>query len=159
MSTARPRKSIGKNVDRTLWAESMGYCMRPKCGTRLIEQGVSVADRAHIVPHADGGPDSTDNLILLCRVCHKKIDDSRDDSTVPKLLRWKQRQNEQIRRVMAKSYQSYGDLTEAVVPLLEANARIFGMYGPDANTDTMARAQHMPCGISMSPRFWLTTNN
>ena len=136
MSEPRPRKKIAENVDRSLWAESMGYCMRPKCDTRLIDDNTNIAERAHIVPHADGGADSEDNLILLCRLCHKKLDDNRDSSTIPKLKRWKKHQNERIRREITQSYSSYDDLTEAVVPLLEDNARIFGMYGPSADMDT-----------------------
>lgn len=137
------RKSVPKNVERTLWAESMGYCMRPKCDTRLIDEGVNIAEQAHIVEHADDGPVSADNLILLCRVCHKKVDHNRDESTVPKLRRWKKRRNQRIRREMAKRCQSYDDLVEAVVPLLADNARIFGIYGPDANLDNAgANATH-----------------
>ena len=32
-------------------------------------------DRAHIIPHCDGGPDSPDNLMLLCSECHSVVDD------------------------------------------------------------------------------------
>ena len=78
MSKSRPRANVATNVKRALWAESMGYCMRPKCDTRLLDEGTNVAEQAHIVPHADGGVDSAENLILLCRSCHKKIDDNRD---------------------------------------------------------------------------------
>ena len=135
MSKSRPRTNVATNVKRALWAESMGYCMRPKCDTRLLDEGTNVAEQAHIVPHADGGADSAENLILLCRSCHKKIDDNRDAFTVPKLKRWKKCQNEFIRRKMTQGYSSYGDLVEVVVPLLEANARFFGTYGPDSNMD------------------------
>ena len=38
---------------------------------------IQAAERAHIVPKSLGGPDSADNLFVLCRCCHAESPDTR----------------------------------------------------------------------------------
>ncbi|MGA4875408.1 HNH endonuclease [Streptomyces lydicamycinicus] len=42
-------------------------------------------ERAHIVPRSLGGPDTADNLLLLCRPCHE---DSPDWADPRQMARW-----------------------------------------------------------------------
>lgn len=85
-------RHIGEKVRQQLFAESGGFCQFDGCDLSLIEHHVTrrrgnFADAAHIVAFSDDGargdpesdPDyinSVDNLMLLCKVCHKLIDDS-----------------------------------------------------------------------------------
>lgn len=45
----------------------------------------ALLERCHLVPHALGGPDSRDNLVLLCGRCHR---DAPDVSNAEYMLRW-----------------------------------------------------------------------
>lgn len=42
-------------------------------------------DRCHLIPRAKGGPDTPDNLVLLCSECHKEAPDCLDPNI---MLRW-----------------------------------------------------------------------
>ena len=124
------RPSITKNTERMLWAEAIGHCMNPECQVELIKNGASVGEMAHIKAHADGGDISFDNLLLLCSNCHTQVDGSRTEATVTQLKEWKRNRNSAIARQFAKQYVSFGELKEAVTPLLERNRQIFDSYGP-----------------------------
>ena len=124
------RTSVPMNVERELWSESMGYCMNPGCNTHLI-LAVSIGEMAHIVPHAAGGDVSFDNLILLCRNCHRRIDGTRNKQTPCILRLWKANRNLEIRRKFAKKYNSFGELKGAILPILTRNGEIFDDYGPE----------------------------
>ena len=82
----RKRKSPSPIVTKQLWAESIGRCMNTECQRKLICENKNIGEMAHIAPHAKGGDESFENLILLCRNCHKMIDDSRTGVTP---LRWR----------------------------------------------------------------------
>jgi 5-methylcytosine-specific restriction protein A len=53
---------------RTALAARDGGCRFPGCGA-----GVSWCDAHHIRARADAGPTQVDNLILLCRQCHRTV--------------------------------------------------------------------------------------
>ena len=125
--TSRPAVPI--NVERSLWAESMGVCMNPECNTNLIGE-TSIGDMAHIIPHADGGPPTVDNLLMLCRNCHRQVDGVRDDGTEQMLRLWKRNRNLEIRLRFSSRCQNFRQLQDLIVPLLERNADIFREYGP-----------------------------
>ena len=123
------RGSVPVNVQRALWAESVGYCMNPECDVELIDE-VSIADQAHIVEHSVGGRLTADNLILLCANCHRKVDGTRTDQTPAMMNQWKASRRAQIHHWFAKKYATFSELETAVVPLLERNGQIFAAYGP-----------------------------
>ena len=112
-----------------LWAESMGHCMNPECQVSLFLNGTYIGEMAHIIPHAAGGDVSTDNLLLLCRNCHKTIDDQEKkmDSI---LRRWKEERKVELHTRFTRKYQSFEQLTTIVVPILKRNLEIFDSYGP-----------------------------
>lgn len=124
------RRNVPANVKRELWAESMGYCMNPECNINL-RPDISIGEMAHIVPHADGGGTSSDNLILLCGNCHRSIDGTRTDQTPDVLRQWKFDRNREIRRKFDKRYATFEELQASVVPLLVRNDEIFDDYGPE----------------------------
>lgn len=85
-------RSINHQVQRVLWAQSGGFCQFDACERSLIEhhvtkQQANFADKAHIVAFKESGPRGTptvdekdihslENLMLLCKDCHKLIDDN-----------------------------------------------------------------------------------
>ena len=128
--SARP--PIARNTKRMLWAEAIGHCMNPECQVALIEDeyGVSIGEMAHIKAHADGGDVSFDNLLLLCRNCHKKTDSNGTEATIAQLREWKKNRNIEIEGQFAKQFASFAALKEVVKPILERNGQIFDSYGP-----------------------------
>jgi RNA-directed DNA polymerase len=52
-----------------LWQFQNGVC--PVCGERLTEE--TEWNRHHIVQRVHGGPDTTDNLVLLHPTCHRQV--------------------------------------------------------------------------------------
>jgi uncharacterized protein (DUF983 family) len=88
---------ISDRTRKILWARSGNRCA--VCRHPLVAQATPddpaalVADECHIVARSPGGPragsagntDSEDNLILLCRVDHKRVDDQPHYFTVERL--------------------------------------------------------------------------
>ena len=124
------RAPVPTNVNRQLWAESIGYCMNPDCHAGLIQNGVSIAHRAHIIPHADGGDVSFENLLLLCTNCHTYFDGARTKATIPTFRKWKARRHSEILQKFTQQYESFNELRYVVVPIVHRNGQIFDSYGP-----------------------------
>ena len=135
------RSPVKTNVQKQLWAEAMGHCMNPECGKELMRIDTNVGQMAHIVPDAEGGDVSFENLLLLCLECHKLIDDKRTEDTVSTLKQWKMERNNFIRHNFSEQYQSFSQLKEVVVPILERNYQIFKGYGP-INQDLRDSERH-----------------
>ena len=126
------RKSPSPMVTKQLWAESIGHCMNPGCQIKLICKNTNIGDRAHITPFAEDGDESFENLILLCRNCHKMIDDNRTDKTESQLRQWKYSRNNEIQKRFTKKYMSFEEIKKDVVPILKRNEQIFRNYGPES---------------------------
>ncbi len=113
-----------------LWSESMGHCMNPQCHRDVFQEGASIGELAHIQAHADGGDTSFDNLLVLCRNCHKTIDENPQHWPRDVLRQWKSDRNSDLTRWFTKRFRSFDDLESVVVPLLKRNGQIFDSYGP-----------------------------
>lgn len=102
--------SISLKTHKMLWGRSGNMCAYPECGELLVsdEQETDdpslVGEEAHIVARKESGPrgvnslpinqrDTYENLILMCRNHHKKVDDQEDVYTVEILTNYK-RQHE-----------------------------------------------------------------
>ena len=86
-----PTRAISHRTSTILFVRAGGRCQRRGCNARLFEHHLSkqpgnFADRAHIVAFSEGGPrgndgprppdiNEVDNLMALCKACHKEIDD------------------------------------------------------------------------------------
>ena len=86
-----PTRAISHRTSTILFVRAGGRCQRRGCNARLFEHHLSkqpgnVADRAPIVAFSEGGPrgndgprppdiNEVDNLMALCKACHKEIDD------------------------------------------------------------------------------------
>ena len=128
------RPNIPIRTQRILWAESMGHCMNPACHLNLFVDESYPAELAHIVAHADGGDISPDNLLVLCRNCHKSIHDLSNDQTTNVLSNWKTDRSNEIRRRFSQTYDSFAELSTVVIPLLQRNLQIFESYGPSSES-------------------------
>ncbi len=104
--------------------------MNPSCQSELIVDGQSIADIAHIEPHAGGGSIEPNNLLLLCPNCHRTTDSDRTSTTILMLQQWKASRKKSLDALFAKRFNSFADLERAVVPLLQRNEQIFDDYGP-----------------------------
>ncbi len=62
MENKRRSRYIPADVKGQVWAKCKGQCMY--CGLRHC------LDYDHIVPYSKGGPNTVDNLQLLCRDCN-----------------------------------------------------------------------------------------
>lgn len=79
--------NFGKEVRRMAYIVSRGKCNNPICGKKVVETGkYHTGEAAHIYAASPGGPrydkDMTNeerrninNCLLLCRSCHRLIDD------------------------------------------------------------------------------------
>ena len=127
------RPAVPRNTQRKLWAEAIGHCMNPDCQAELIENDVNVGDMAHIIPNADDGGVSFENLIRLCKKCHTQTDRDRTEDTIGRLQGWKKNRNREIAAQFAKRYPSFETLKKFVIPLLKRNGLIFDKYGPTSD--------------------------
>ena len=134
------RPAVLTAVQRMLWSESMGHCMNPGCQMDLFRNGVFLGEIAHIEENAAGGSVSYENLLILCRNCHKEIDAQRTATTEQVLLKWKANRNDEIRQQFTQAFGSFKELKLHVVPILRRNLAIFRSYGPgDSDRDYSAR--------------------
>ena len=93
-----------------LWGRSAGRCEFRGCNRDLSRhpetvESVNVAEAAHIIGFSENGPraekdiskelaQDIDNLMLICRICHKTIDTNKENYPV-QLLREMKREHEQ----------------------------------------------------------------
>lgn len=102
---ARPRVSSRRYSDRTLkilWGRAAGRCAMPECRIEVLlddsdhDPIIVIGDVAHVEASSDAGPrgnqggtilgrDEYDNLVLLCKNCHAKIDGQKTKFTVSKI--------------------------------------------------------------------------
>ena len=104
--------------------------MNPQCQKYLFEADANIGDNAHIEPNADGGGVSFGNLLVLCKECHKIIDDNRQNWPHDTLRLWKLNRNKEILQRFTSQFASFEELRTVAVPLLERNKSIFESYGP-----------------------------
>src|SRR6267142_731106 len=111
----KPSRSIAPAAKILLAARSGGRCEFAGCNEYLFEHPLTLQDgnfsqHAHIVAFSEEGPrgnegarpdniNSVDNLMLLCPLCHKLIDDNPDDYPRSVLEKYKQDHEERIKHV------------------------------------------------------------
>jgi SMODS-associated and fused to various effectors sensor domain/HNH endonuclease len=116
-ATDEPRevtRHIKPNVERMLWGVAAGRCEFEGCNQRLWQSSVTreqvnIAEKAHIYAFSGRGPrghsgvtkeelNDLRNLLLVCPVCHKKIDQRQDGGryTVANLRQMKERHERRI---------------------------------------------------------------
>lgn len=96
---ASSSRSYSDRTLKILWGRAAGRCAAPDCRIELLADAtdhdpiVVIGDIAHIKAASDKGPradipkaardrDEYDNLILLCKNCHAKLDGQKNTNTV-----------------------------------------------------------------------------
>jgi HNH endonuclease len=120
-------RSISTNVERRIYAESMGRCMNPKCKIELFKEHGDIMEKAHIIPYCDTKDNSFENLIILCPNCHTNFDKNSAFSAHD-VDKWKELRKEEFNSFFSEEYDSFEDLKSAVSPLLLDNKFIFENY-------------------------------
>jgi hypothetical protein len=120
------RKGIETNIQRRLYAESMGRCMNPKCETELFLNG-DIAEKAHIIPYCETADNSFDNLILLCPNCHTDFDKNLAFDA-EEVKNWKIKRQEQLSQIFTQQFGTFKELEEVVKPILQENRTIYENY-------------------------------
>jgi hypothetical protein len=141
--------SITDRTRRRLWGQSAARCAL--CRRHLVEQGTEISEasvvgeEAHIVARSPGGPryeplakddavDHIDNLILLCRVHHKQVDDQVADFPVEVLHTLKAQHESLMRRRTADDVDSAPeDSKPTVLPAVHTGSQLW-----DIVADAMA---------------------
>lgn len=162
------RLSLTVDTKQRLWSESGGYCENPACCSLLFPDGATAhfAEMAHIIPATTGGPRDADgagvtaaerarptNIVVLCANCHTLVDKSPDDYPATALHDWKRRRiNDIASALSAEQVATREELRERLEPLLEANALIFQLYGPDDSlSEDRAETWHREAARSIVP--------
>ena len=120
-------RGINANVERRIYAESMGRCMNPECKVELFKEGGDIIEKAHIIPYCDTKDNSFENLIILCPNCHTNFDKNNVFSA-DEVKQWKKMRKDEFERFFNKEYDNFEELKSKVVPLLLENKAIFENY-------------------------------
>jgi len=106
--------SISIKTLKMLWGRSGNICAFPDCKKELVmdetetDDSSIIGEEAHIVAQKEDGPrgvsdltpeqrDKYDNLILLCSIHHKLIDDQPNCYTVEKIKKYKKTHEDWIK--------------------------------------------------------------
>ncbi len=121
------RKDIAESVKRRLYAESMGRCMNPACQKELFGYKGDLIEKAHIDPYCKTADNSFENLVVLCPNCHTDFDKNNAFSP-EEILNWKKIRQSELAQFFAKQFNSFADLANIVVPILQENKTIYEKY-------------------------------
>ncbi|MEM5663013.1 HNH endonuclease signature motif containing protein [Bacillus toyonensis] len=95
-------RNINTNVERRIYAESMGRCMNPECKVELFKESGDIMEKAHIIPYCDTKDNSYENLIILCPNCHTNFDKNGAFS-VDDVKKWKRIRKDEFEHFLVKS--------------------------------------------------------
>lgn len=167
--------AVSDRTRKILWSRSGGRCALCRKSLVVDETPVSVAsvvgEEAHLVAQSPGGPrytplpdnavDDIDNLVLLCRVDHKRIDDqveefpchclremrTRHEQWVKGLLDLADNPGEATKRDQPDALQVPALLTGAAVWSVIAGAQAYDFHGveePDVATAALRGLGRFP---------------
>lgn len=154
--------SVPEKEVKLLWGRAAGTCSNPGCRERVSatsKNGDSylTGEMAHMVARNIGGPRADfknganiyENLILLCPMCHTKIDKSPDEYSLKLLADWKQSHELWIEESLtASKFANAHEMLEAISEQLNESYYYFVEYGPQSK-----RAQYDPA--SSSHAIWM----
>ena len=121
------RKTIPIDVERKLYAESMGRCMNPDCQADLFRKKGNVVEKAHITPYCKTADNDYENLVVLCPTCHTDFD--KNDAFDPEQVKqWKRIRRAEIEKLFGKKYATFEELQRQIVPILSENKSIYENY-------------------------------
>jgi hypothetical protein len=125
-------RSISTTTQNLLWGRSAGRCQfagcnRPLWKSSVTQEGLNIAQKAHIYSFSSGGPrgnvqisrqeiNSIENLILVCHECHQKIDSAADAERYPASL---------IQQ-MKREHESRIELVTGIDPSRKSHVLLYG---------------------------------
>lgn len=131
---------------KMLWGRAAGRCSRDGCGCELTRsnqgQHYILGEQAHVTgqspagprPIEQGGPDTYQNMILLCPTCHTEIDKRPNLFPKETLLGWKKKHEEAVAAYgLEQHYVSNEEFTSAIKAILDENYVFFKEYGPKSD--------------------------
>ncbi len=118
---------INNDIERKLYAESMGRCMNPNCKKELFTINGDIVEKAHIIPYSKNVDNSFENLVILCPNCHTDFDKNSAFSE-QEVLNWKRIRQQELHEFFDKKFDSFDELKKHVVPLLIENKTIYEKY-------------------------------
>lgn len=123
------RLPVTQSVVKKLFAYSGNRCANPACKQELVDEGGTMLGKiAHIHAAMNGARHDADmsdeqrrafgNLIVVCGICHDKIDDpDREEEFPAELLRdWKERHEARFKKAEAQFVDRYRDSTAMAEP-------------------------------------------
>ncbi len=133
------RKEIPADIQRQLWAESMGKCMNPDCQIDLFFKDCGdIAEKAHIDSYCSSQDNSFENLVILCPTCHTNFDKN-SAFTNNVVISWKIKRKEEVAQIFTSGFNTFAELEEVVKPVLEENKEIFENYYLNNNSQLWER--------------------
>ena len=130
---------------KLLWARAAGRCSRPGCGADLTRsnqgQHYVLGEQAHVVAQskdgpraiAEGGPDTYENMILLCPTCHSEIDKRAELFPVEAIVGWKRDHEACVAAFGSEQrFSRPEELASEVRAILEESHAFFREYGPNS---------------------------
>lgn len=135
---------ISLKTHKMIWGRSGNMCSFPDCKKVLVIDETAtddpsiIGEEAHIVARKEDGPrgrsslsidqrDKYDNLILLCSIHHKNIDDQEREYTVEKLHEFKKKHEDWVKENLItdnrkiKDDEIYATYIERFIQLTELN--------------------------------------
>ena len=141
---------------KLLWGRAAGRCSRDGCCRDLTRsnqgQHYILGEQAHVTgqspagprPIEQGGPDTYDNMILLCPTCHTEIDKKPDLFPEDTLLAWKKKHEEWVAAYGSeRRYASNEELASAIIAILDENYVFFKEYGPKSDIAELSPASNV----------------
>ena len=147
LASKAPSMTISDSDTKILWGRAAGICSNPTCRsdlTVMLNQNGSynVGEMAHIIAKSNtgprgiqtGGPDTYENLILLCPTCHRKIDKAPPGEYTEQMLHdWKDQHEANIRALgQERKFATGSELMAYVAQLLTENKAIWQHFGPES---------------------------
>ncbi|MCB9301003.1 MAG: HNH endonuclease [Lewinellaceae bacterium] len=113
--------SISLKTHKMLWGRSGNMCAFPNCKKELVmdesetDDASVIGEEAHIIARKENGPrgksdlpfeerDKYNNLILLCSIHHKLIDDQETTYTVEKLHKYKREHEDWVKNNLSQDF-------------------------------------------------------
>lgn len=124
-------RHIPAEISEVLWGRAAGRCEFRGCNDPLWKSGVTqepvkIAERAHIYAFGRGGPRSKkgyralgvhalDNLLLVCRNCHRTIDQHNDGGQY----------TAEVLQAMKREHEARVELVTGIVPSLRSQVLVY----------------------------------
>lgn len=143
-----PAMNISDKDLKKLWGLAAGICSRPGCGQDCIvfvdaNDPTVIGEMAHVIAQSPtgprgkpgGGPDTYENLVLLCPSDHRLVDKAPPGQFTEAVLhRWKEEHEAWVReRLRTPHYRDKKELANALLRLLKQNHGVWKTYGPESD--------------------------